>query len=137
MSKVLLDTNVLIYSIDKESKYFQKAQQLISDINIELFTTSKNLIEFLTVITRIPGNSISLEDALTVIQDFKTITTILYPTEKSYTIFTDLLKKYKPTGLQIHDFEIISIGFASQINTIATFNSKDFEKVEEVNLYPF
>ncbi len=30
MSKVLLDTNVLIYAIDEESKYFKKAQSLIS-----------------------------------------------------------------------------------------------------------
>ena len=33
MSKVLLDTNVLIYSIDEESKYFKKAQNLISEIS--------------------------------------------------------------------------------------------------------
>ncbi len=47
MSKVLLDTNVLIYSIDEESKYFKKAQNLISEQNRDLFTTSKNLSEFL------------------------------------------------------------------------------------------
>ena len=41
MSKVFLDTNVLIYSIDEESKYFKKAQNLISEQNIDLFTTSK------------------------------------------------------------------------------------------------
>ena len=98
MSKVLLDTNVLIYSIDEESKYFKKAQNLISEQNIDLFTTSKNLSEFLAVITRFPGNSLTLENALTVLQDFKTIFTILYPNEKSYKIFIDLLKKYEFPG---------------------------------------
>ena len=135
MGKVLLDTNVLIYSIDEESKYFKKVQDLISEQNIDLFTTSKNLSEFLAAITRFPVNSLSLKNALTVIQDFKTFFTVLYPNEKSYKIFIDLLKKYEPTGLQIHDFEIISIALACQIDTIATFNIKDFKRVAEVKLY--
>ena len=93
MSKVLLDTNVLIYSIDEESKYFKKAQNLISEQNLDLSITSKNLSEFLAVITRFPGNSLTLKNALTVLQDFKTFFTIRYPNEKSYKIFTDLLNK--------------------------------------------
>ena len=69
MSKLLLDTNVLIYSIDEGSKYFQKAQDIFSK-QLELFTTSKNLSEFLSVVTRIPKNPLSLKDALIVINDF-------------------------------------------------------------------
>ena len=90
----------------------------------------------MAVITRIPGNSISIDDALLVIQDFTEISNVLYPSERSFSIFKDLLQNYKPTGLKIHDFEIISIGLASQINTIATFNEKDFNQVEEIKLYP-
>ena len=47
MNKVLLDTNVLIYSIDEESKYFNIAQKLIYSYKFELFTTSKNISEFI------------------------------------------------------------------------------------------
>lgn len=101
---------------------------------LELYTTSKNLSEFLAVITRIPKNSISIEEALLVIKDFMSISTVLYPTERSFSIFEDLLQKYKPIGLKIHDFEILSIGLANQINTIATFNVKDFEEISEINL---
>lgn len=42
MSKLLLDTNVLIYSIDEDSKYFTKVHNIFSDQH-ELYTTSKNL----------------------------------------------------------------------------------------------
>ena len=69
MSKLLLDTNVLIYSIDEGSKYFQKAQDIFSK-QLELYTTSKNLSEFLSVVTRIPKNPLSLKDALIVSNDF-------------------------------------------------------------------
>jgi len=77
----------------------------------------------------------TIDKALLVIQDFMDILTILYPSEKSLTIFKDLLQKYKPTGLKIHDFEILSIGLTNQINTIATFNVKDFEEISEINLW--
>lgn len=50
MNKILVDTNVLIYSIDEDSKYFDSAQKIFSE-ELELYTTSKNLSEFLTVVT--------------------------------------------------------------------------------------
>jgi len=136
MSKLLLDTNILIYSIDEESKYFKKSQNIIQDTRLELYTTSKNLSEFLAVITRIPYNSLTIDEALIVVQDFRNMFSILYPSERAFLIFKELLQHYKPTGLRIHDFEIISIGLSHQINTIVTFNEKDFDEIKEVKLYP-
>lgn len=136
MSRILLDTNLLIYSIDKDSKYFDKANSFFSEYKYELFTTSKNLSEFLAVTTRLPKSPLSLEDALLVIEDFKGSLTVLYPTEKTYSIFLNLLRKYRPIGLQIHDFENISIGLANSINKVATFNKKDFERVRELKIFP-
>ena len=136
MSKVLLDTNILIYSIDENSIYFEQSQNILQNTTLELYTTSKNLSEFLAVLTRIPDNSISVNKALIVIQDFIDISFVLYPSEKSFSIFKKLLQRYKPTGLKIHDFEILSIALSNQINTIATFNKKDFNEVKEINLFP-
>ncbi|MBV6421511.1 MAG: hypothetical protein DAHOPDDO_02786 [Ignavibacteriaceae bacterium] len=134
MNKILVDTNVLLYSIDEDSKYFDSAQKIFSE-ELELYTTSKNLSEFLTVVTRFSQNSLSLKEALLVIEDFINTMTILYPTKETFLVFRDLLKKYQPVGLQIHDYEILSIGLANQIDTVATFNEKDFKKVKEAKLY--
>ena len=134
MNEILFDTNLLIYAIDEESKYYNSAQQLLNDKGNKLFTTSKNISEFLWVVTRNPKSSISIKEALTVLRDFQKIFTILYPTEKSHSIFIDLLKKYSPIGLRIHDFEIISISLSNNINTIATVNKKDFIEVSEIEL---
>jgi predicted nucleic acid-binding protein len=133
MSKLLLDTNVLIYSIDEDSKYFKQAQDIFTK-QFELYTTSKNISEFLSVITRIPKNPLPLEDALLVVEDFINVMAILYPDEESFIIFQSLLRKYKPLELKIHDYEILSIGLANQVNTIATFNEKDFKEVKEIKL---
>ena len=107
MSKLLLDTNVLIYSIDEGSKYFKKSQTILAE-HSELYTTSKNISEYLAVITRIPTNPLLLNDALLIVEDFTNMMSILYPNEESFLIFQNLLKKYKPTGLKIHDFALKS-----------------------------
>ena len=136
MNKVLIDTNILIYSIDEDSKYFKRSQELIFNDANDLYTTSKNLIEFLTVITRLPhSSSLSIQQALDVINDFRNIFTILFPTKQSFKILNDLLTKYKPSGLKIHDFEIISIAIAHQVFDIATMNIKDFKEVSEINIF--
>lgn len=134
MNKVLFDTNLLLYAIDEDSKYFNSVQELLNDSTLNLYTTSKNISEFLSVVTRIPNTSISLKEALLVIEEFQSIFKILYPTEKSYSIFIDLLKKYEPIGLKIHDYEIASIALSNRIKNIATFNKKDFFGIEEIKL---
>ncbi len=135
MNKVLIDTNVIIYSIDEESKYFNRAQDLIYNDRVKLFTTSKNIAEFLAVITRPPQFSLVMKDALQIVQDLNTICSFVYPNSKSLQIFTELLRKYEPTGLKIHDFDIISIALAHKLNTIVTFNTKDFAGISEVSLH--
>ena len=121
MSKILVDTNVLVYVIDKDSRFYFQSRQLLFESNFELFTTSKNLIEFLTVVTRGKEIPLSIEKAMSVVKDFTRVFTILYPTKSSFVIFEELLEKYRPTGLKIHDYEIISIGLVNGINQIATF----------------
>ena len=134
MNNVLFDTNLLLYSIDEDSKYFNSVQELLSDESLKLFATSKNISEFLSVITRIPNSTISVKEALNITEEFRSTFTILYPTQKSYLIFVELLKKYSPRGLKIHDYEIISIALSNKIKSIATINQKDFSGIEEIEL---
>ncbi len=136
MNKVLVDTNLLIYTVDEDSRYFSQAHRIISDPGVELATTSKNLSEFLAVVTRIPRNAMPINDALAVLADFMSVFKILYPSERSSKILINLIKKYQPVGLEIHDFEIASIGLASGITQIATLNKKDFNRIKEISLYP-
>ena len=134
MNKILVDTNILVYAIDEDSKFYSKSQILLFDSNHDLYTTSKNLSEFLAVVTREPIAALPINDALTLVEDFYDILKVLYPDELSFSIFKELLNRYKPTGLKIHDFEIASIGMANGIYQIATFNVKDFENIDEINL---
>jgi len=44
MNKLLLDTNILVYGIDEDLKFFKKSRQILDHSDYQLFTTSKNLV---------------------------------------------------------------------------------------------
>lgn len=132
--KLLVDTNIMVYAVDEDSRYHERAQRLIYESNEELLTTSKNLSEFLAVVTKGEPPALSTEEALNTLLELTEAFTIFYPTNYTFVIFQNLLLKYQPTGLRIHDFEIASIGLGNGINRLATVNRKDFEEIEELEL---
>lgn len=48
MTKVLIDTNIFIYDLDKKSKYNSKAKEILNS-DFELYTSAKNISEFVSV----------------------------------------------------------------------------------------
>ena len=131
---LLIDTNILVYAIDEDSQFYTASRSVLQQKNKTLFTTSKNLTEFLTVITRSSGYGLSSEIALNFLQKLIQQLEIIYPTPDSLAIFLELVTQYQPSGLKLHDFEIISIALANGISEIATFNKKDFQIITEITL---
>lgn len=135
MSRVLIDTNIFVYAIDEDSKYYDQAKKVLDQNSNQLVTTSKNLIEFLTVVTKSSGYNLDSELALEIVEEIIQSVEIIYPTHESMAIFLDLIQRYSPTGLKMHDFEIISVGLTHGIHEFATFNKKDFNSVLEISLF--
>ena len=133
-NRLLIDTNILIYSIDVDSKFHLQSIKLLLNSENELYTTSKNISEFLVVLTKAKSIKITVIEALDILSDLLTNITILYPTEQTRNIFYKLLKKYTPMGLWIHDFEIVSIALANGIKKIATQNISDFKSIKEIEI---
>jgi hypothetical protein len=52
-------------------------------------------------------------------------------------IFLDLMNRYQPKGLKVHDFEIISIGLAHGVREVATFNTKDLILLKRYRLQKY
>lgn len=134
MSRILLDTNVLVYAVDKSSKYHHWSKKFFSDEKYDCCTTSKNLSEFLVVTTRGEEPLLSTEDAVSDVRDFRAICTVLYPDPLSTDLYTELCSQHQIKGLAIHDCEIASIGLSNQVNQIATVNKKDFRQIDELTV---
>jgi len=133
-NSILVDTNILIYAIDADSQFNERAVRLLSDSSLKLFTTSKNISEFLVVLTRNTEINLSSSECLEILNGLLSDIVILYPTPMSMNVFQELVRQYNPRGLWIHDVEIASIGIAHGISAIATNNVADFKRIEELEI---
>ena len=129
--KINIDTNILIYSKDKNSKYYNNAISILKEYEDNIVITSKNISEFIAVSSK---NNIEYKKILTGIELMINKFEILYPNDNSLKIFYELLEKYKPKGNRVYDIEIVSIMLSNGINTISTINKSDFENISEINI---
>ncbi len=130
-TNLLIDTNVLLYALNDESDNYNISVSVFSNLNYNLFLTSKNISEFFAVTSKL---KISLETVFNFYTDLKIYTKFFFPGEKSLLILENLIQKYKPKGNQIFDMEIVSIMLANDISHIATFNKKDFIHITEIQI---
>ncbi len=133
MSKVLVDTNVLIYIKDASSVYHKEAVSFFHSKH-DLFLTSKNLTEYYAVTTKGSQPLLTPPEALLDLNEFISSCTLLFPSLASHQQLSLLISKYEPKGLLVHDFEIAAIGLANGIHNIATFNKKDFQPISELGV---
>ncbi|MGM0506065.1 MAG: type II toxin-antitoxin system VapC family toxin [Bacteroidota bacterium] len=134
MSKLLIDTNILIYGIDQDSQFFERARNILDSSKQELTTTSKNISEFLAVVTKANGYGLSTALALEILHEIIEGIEVLYPSHESMAIFLDLLDRHQVNGQNVHDLEIAGIAIAHGVKKLATFNTKDFESIKEIRL---
>ncbi|MEX0780661.1 MAG: type II toxin-antitoxin system VapC family toxin [Balneolales bacterium] len=132
MNDVLIDTNILVYAIDKGSSFHELTLNYLLNEEINLFTTSKNLSELLAVLTKKSAFNFPVYKALQFIEEVIDLMIILYPTDESFALFMSLIHKYEPRGSKVHDYEIASIGMAHSINTIFTGDRGDFKNIKEL-----
>ena len=130
--QVVIDTNLLIYHLDKDSKYYNVSNKIFTNPDFELFITFKNISEFCAVVTKYK----IIEEKLleTELDNLLNSFNILLPNERTIDIFTKLFKKYKPEGNRIYDIEIVSIMLSNEIKKIATINKKDFTASNEIDI---
>jgi predicted nucleic acid-binding protein len=132
MSKLLVDTNVLIYAKDVSSLYHDVSLSLFTKTN-EFYITTKNLTEY-AVVTKGEKPLLSPVNALDDIKEFMSYCIVLYPNPVSYQRLEELILRYEPKGVLIHDFEIAAIALASGITKVATFNKGDFQMIKEIEI---
>lgn len=125
---LLIDTNVLPYAMNKDSDNHNASVSVISNLNYNLFLTSKNISEFFAVTSKL---KVPLEKSFNFYEDFKINSKFHFPGINSLRIFESLVQKYNPKGNQVYDIEIVSIMLANNISHIATFNTKDFIHITE------
>ncbi len=131
MTKILVDTNLLIYALDLKSKYFNATVKLLNNSEYTFYITSKNISEYFAVSTKLKINSSIIFGFY---EEVKRNMLVLFPTGESLLVLEKLLNKYKVAGNKVYDLEIVSVMLANNIRKIATFNERDFSEIDEVEI---
>ena len=133
MNKLILDTNVLIYGMDAQSKFHASAISVLTNPDYSLFLPVKVVSEFFAVCSKL---NIPTADALRFYKEAQKNAEIIFPDPVSLTCLEQLIQKYQPRGNLVFDLEIVSIALANQITLIATANLTDFKHISEITLIP-
>lgn len=136
---MLVDSNILVYAINRSSPKHKKAQTfLLSNIgNLEI--AHQNIFETLRVLThRKFQKPMNPKDAIGALERIFRACTVISPDYKTHQITLSLMKKYTLSGDEIFDCYLVATALANHIDTIATDNVRDFKKFKEIAVHnPF
>lgn len=129
MSKLIIDTNVLIYGLDTDSGFHTSAVNILTSSDYELFVPTKVISEFFAVASKL---SVPTTIAFQFYREVQENTTLVFPNLISLGYFEQLIQKYQPRGNRVFDLEIVSVAMGHDIPEIATANLNDFQGIDEI-----
>jgi predicted nucleic acid-binding protein len=135
---VLVDSNIIIYSLDVDSPKYHSAVNFIESNRGKLYFAHQNVLEALRVITH--PTFYKMVGRLSIEALDRTVErgVIVSPTENAYLLALELIKKYELNGNNIFDGYLVATALSNGIDIIATDNERHFKKFKEIQVYnPF
>lgn len=137
--KYLIDTNILVYSINKNSDFHTQTNTLLQKLinqDYQLYTSTQNLLEFERIITHPIFNKLIDYRIRNKQLDFWINNlNILHEDKIVWLKYLELRAQLKPIGNKIFDIWLASIAISNGIHYIVTANEKDFTNIPEIKIY--
>jgi len=136
----LIDTNVLLRSIDTEHAMYADAVSATStllDRGEALYVISQNLIEFWRTCTRPAdrnGFGMTTSQALVELKRIESIFPRLPDVPDLYDEWRKLVLTHEVLGVQVHDARLVAAMQVHGIENILTFNVQDFRRYTEITV---
>lgn len=130
--KCLLDTNILVYCIDKTSIYHSTCQKIVKSVfdgSVKGVLSIQNILEFYSVVTspKSTPHPISNPDAINEINKLNSpYFEVIYPTIETLKTVKDLLVQAKIKAEKVYDLYLVATMLSNHIYTLVTINEKDF-----------
>jgi predicted nucleic acid-binding protein len=125
--KYLLDTNILVYSVNREAPEHVRVEELIKKglhAGSSFVVAHQNLLEFIAVLTRAYG--IAPPRALSDAHAFASVFEVISPLPTTFQTFTQLVQKIKRPSYPF-DAYLAATMFDNAVRRIITNNAKDFQ----------
>ena len=132
---MLVDSNILVYSINRRSAKHVAAKNFFQSKAGDLKIAHQNIFETLRILThpKFPF-PMKINEALKAIDNILKSCQVVSPNEKTYYITFLLIRENRVKSDQIFDAYLAATALSNGIDTIATDNIRDFKKFKEINL---
>lgn len=132
---MLIDTNILVYSVNLDSPKYKQAISFISENIGQLEISHQNILEAIRVLTHKKfSHPKRLREALSSVLSIAKSCSIISPNTDTYYLVIELIKKYKMSGNRIFDAYLAATALSNGVTTIATDNTRDFKKFKGIRL---
>jgi len=140
-TKVLIDTNVLIYTFVVDSPFYAKSREflegLIQDKEVEICITEKSLFEMVVVFAS-PAflgkiEVVQIKEYLSYLSDEPF--TILYSNQQITSTVWRLFFNLPVRKNRIYDLILAATAIENGVDIIYTKNVKDFEDIKELKIF--
>lgn len=132
---MLIDTNILVYSVNLDSPKYKQAISFISENIGQLEIAHQNILEAISVLTHKKfSHPKRLKEALNATLSITRSCSLISPNQNTLYLALELIKKHKLSGNKIFDAYLTATALSNGINTIATDNTRDFKKFKGIRL---
>jgi predicted nucleic acid-binding protein len=136
---ILVDSNILIYSLDDKSPKCEAARGFLERKSLKLVLCHQALLETYRVVThRIFPNPYTPREAFISLASISKQRVVVYPRKTTFKITQKLTLKHKISSNKVFDVYLTATAIDWGIKYIATDNERDFKKFSEIKvLNPF
>lgn len=131
---MLIDSNILIYSLNQASPKHLAAQAFLQSQK-QLIFAQQNIFETLRILThsKFP-NPFPTAEAIDAIRTITHQATIISPTLETNDLALELIQKYQIKGTEVFDAYLVATAINNGIKKIATDNIQDLRKYSEITV---
>lgn len=132
---ILLDSNLIVYSLYNESPKQFMARKFINDNMAKLCVSHQNILESLRVLTHLKFESpMSSKNANIAVWEVVNALNLIGPNVESLFLVRELINKHNLTGNKIFDAYLVATALSNGISVVATDNVKDFKIFDEISV---
>lgn len=132
---MLIDSNIIIYSLNSSSPKCKLAKKFILDNFSEITVAQQNILETIRVIShpKYP-KPFKYDEALLAVDKIVRNLTIIQPSSETIEITYMLAKKYKISGNEIFDAYLVATALSNDEYEIYSDNVKHLGKYKEIKV---
>jgi predicted nucleic acid-binding protein len=132
---ILLDSNIIVYSLNNSSPKQAKSQKFIKDNLSGLCLSHQNILESIRVLTHTKFlNPMPVRKANDAVWTIAESLKVISPNQEALFLVRELIDKYHLSENKIFDAYLVATAMANEIFTIATDNVRDFKTFKEIGV---